>query len=251
LPRWVPRGDGKLLYEFLPQDTSRQTHALKEVRRTLRERSREDGLLTLLDLGCGTGHSYDELAKEHQRIRWIGLDIMDSQEVTARGRRSLPFCAFDGVRIPLADDSIDIAYSRQVFEHVRHPESLIHETYRVLKPGSSFVGSTSHLEPFHSRSYWNYTPYGFCVLLRDAGFSSIEVRPGIDSLSLIGRRGLAYLKLASLLEPFFRIESPMNVFSELGLRLLGEPANRRNAFKLLFTGQFCFSARKLSSPLTH
>lgn len=219
---------------------------MKEVLRTVHEHSREDGRLTLLDLGCGTGESYDELAQQDQGIRWIGLDIMDSQEVTGRARRYLPFCAFDGVNIPLADDSIDIAYSRQVFEHVRHPESLIRETYRVLKPGSSFVGSTSHLEPFHSRSYWNYTPYGFCVLLRDAGFRSVVVRPGIDSLSLIGRRWLAYLKLARLAEPFFRIESPMNVFSELGLRLLGEPANRRNAFKLLFTGQFCFSARKLT-----
>jgi SAM-dependent methyltransferase len=219
---------------------------MKEVLRTVGERSRGEGQLTLLDLGCGTGDSYEELAQKDQRIRWIGLDIIDSEEVKARARRSLPFCAFDGVRIPLADDSIDIAYSRQVFEHVRHPESLIRETYRVLKPGSSFVGSTSHLEPFHSRSYWNYTPYGFCVLLRDAGFHSIVVRPGIDSLSLIGRRWLAYLKLASLAEPFFKIESPMNVFSELALRLLGEPANRRNAFKLLFTGQFCFSARKLS-----
>lgn len=246
MPRWVPRGDGKLLYEFLPQDTSRQTHALKEVLRTVHEHSREEGQLTLLDLGCGTGGSYDELVQKDRRLRWIGLDIMDSEEVKARARRSLPFCAFDGVRIPLANDSIDIAYSRQVFEHVRHPESLIRETYRVLKPGSSFVGSTSHLEPFHSRSYWNYTPYGFCVLLRDAGFSSIVVRPGIDSLSLIGRRCLAYLKLARLLEPFFRIESPMNVFWELALRLIGEPVNRRNAFKLLFTGQFCFSARKLS-----
>jgi SAM-dependent methyltransferase len=244
LARWVPRGDGKLLYEFLPQDTSRQTHALKEVLRAVRDRSREEARLTLLDLGCGAGDSYDELAQD-RRIRWIGLDIMDSEEVKARARKSVPFCAFDGVQIPLADDSIDIAYSRQVFEHVRHPESLIRETYRVLKPGSSFVGSTSHLEPFHSRSYWNYTPYGFCVLLRDAGFHSIVVRPGIDSLSLIGRRCLAHLKLARLLEPFFRIESPMNVFLEFALRLLGERADRRNAFKLLFTGQFCFSARKL------
>jgi hypothetical protein len=89
----------------------------------------------------------------------------------------------------------------------------------VLKADGIFVGSTSHLEPFHSRSYWNYTPYGFCVLLREAGFRSIVVRPGIDSLTLIGRRYLSYVKLADLLEPFFTFESPMNALLEVGLRV--------------------------------
>jgi SAM-dependent methyltransferase len=135
-------------------------------------------------------------------------------------------------------------YSRQVFEHVRHPERLIAEVYRVMKPDSVFVGSTSHLEPFHSRSYWNYTPYGFGVMLREAGFRSIEVRPGIDSFTLIGRRYLSYIKLANLLEPFFTVESPMNALLEIGLRILGQPTKRRNSIKLVFAGQFCFLAQK-------
>ena len=244
LPRWIPRGDGKLLYEFLPQDTSRQTHALREALMIIDRHSNKNGHLTLLDLGCGAGDSYDEFYDCAERIRWIGLDIMDSGEVGARTRRSLPFCSFDGVHIPLADNSTDITYSRQVFEHVRYPESLLREIHRILKPGSSFVGSTSHLEPFHSRSYWNYTPYGFSVMLRDAGFRSIIVRPGIDSLTLIGRRYLGYFKLASLCEPFFRIESPLNVALEAALRVLRQPPTRRNAFKLLFAGQFCFQAVK-------
>jgi len=177
-------------------------------------------------------------------MRWVGVDIPDSQEVISRPKRKLPFCAYDGVHIPFADQSVDIVYSRQVFEHVRYPEVLIEEVRRVLKPDGVFVGSTSHLEPFHSRSYWNYTPYGFCVLLRDAGFRSIVVRPGIDSLTLIGRRWLHYLRLGKILEPFFDIESPANLLLEAVLHLLGQPTERRNAFKLLFAGQFCFIARK-------
>jgi SAM-dependent methyltransferase len=241
--RWIPRGDTKLLYEFLPGDTSRQTHALRETIRALDEPNPATPI-TLLDLGCGAGSSYDALCAKDRAIRWIGLDILDSEEVISRPKRELPFCAYDGVHIPLEDQSVDIVYSRQVFEHVRHPQLVLEEVRRVLKQDGVFVGSTSHLEPFHSRSYWNYTPYGFCALLRDAGFRSILVRPSIDSLTLIGRRWLNYLKLADLLEPFFTIESPANFFVEVVLRILRQPTERRNAFKLLFAGQFCFSARK-------
>jgi len=245
LRHWTPKGDSKLMYEFLPDDTSRQTDALKEAVRVFERAANGSGAgLTLLDLGCGHGSSYDVFAARTRKVRWIGLDIIESQEVTSRPLRPLPFCAYDGVRLPLPNNAIDIVYSRQVFEHVRYPGPLIAEVRRVLKPDGVFVGSTSHLEPFHSRSYWNYTPYGFCVLLRETGFQSIRVRPGIDGLTLIGRRCFSYLKLAHLFEPFFTLESPMNALLEAALRLLGQPAQRRNALKLLFTGQFCFVAQK-------
>jgi ubiquinone/menaquinone biosynthesis C-methylase UbiE len=242
--RWTPKGDGKLIYEFLSGDTSRQTHGLREALRALDRVTASEVPVTLLDLGCGDGGSYDVFSARSRKVRWVGMDVVDSQEVISRPLRSLPFCAYDGIQLPLRDNSVDIVYSRQVFEHVRHPERVMAEVYRVMKPDSFFVGSTSHLEPFHSRSYWNYTPYGFCVLLREAGFRSIEVRPGIDSFTLIGRRYLSYIKLANLLEPFFTVESPMNAVLEAGLRLLGQPTKRRNSIKLVFAGQFCFLARK-------
>jgi SAM-dependent methyltransferase len=242
--RWAPKGDSKLLYEFLPGDSSGQTHSFREAIRALDRASHNGARPRILDLGCGAGASHDAFSARGVKMIWIGLDIVDSQEVKERPRVDLPFCAYDGTRIPFSDGSVDMVYSRQAFEHVRHPEGLLSEAHRVLRPGGVLVGSTSHLEPFHSRSYWNYTPYGFCVLLQDAGFSSVQVRPGIDSLTLIGRRCFSYIKLAKLFEPFFKFESPLNGLLELTLRLLGQSAKRRNAFKLLFAGQFCFIARK-------
>lgn len=244
LAAWACRGDNKLIYEYLPQDTSRQGNPIWEAQRVLAGARREQHMATLLDVGCGAGTSYDIFSSGTPGLRWIGLDIPDSQEVAQRPQRKLPFCFFDGVQIPFADNSVDVAYSRQVFEHVRHPERLLAEIYRVLKPQGWLVGSTSHLEPFHSKSYWNYTPYGFCVLLQEAGFRSVQIRPGIDSVTLIGRRFLSYLKLAGLFERFFNAESPTNMFMEFALRLIGQPASRRNAIKLVFSGQFCFIAGK-------
>jgi SAM-dependent methyltransferase len=241
---WVPEGDNALIVDYLPTDHSRQSHCLREALHALDGLSNVDGGIILLDLGCGAGASYDLFPRRTPRIKWIGLDIADSGEVRSRLPGHGPVCTYDGVHIPLRDSAVNIVYSRQVFEHVRHPEPLINEVYRVLKPGAFFVGSTSHLEPFHSRSYWNYTPYGFCALLKEIGFRSIQVRPGIDSLTLIGRRYLSYLRLAKLLDPFFTIESPTNALLEVGLRALAQTTKRRNALKLVFAGQFCFSARK-------
>ncbi|HWO34414.1 MAG TPA: class I SAM-dependent methyltransferase [Candidatus Acidoferrum sp.] len=241
---WYSRGDAKLLYEFLPEDNSLQSHSLRDAIAIFDQVSTDENEITVVDLGCGMGASYDAFRRKNKNTRWLGLDIADSPEANAQARRPLCFCTYDGVQIPLAENSVDIVYSRQVFEHVRHPEALLSETHRVLKPGGFFVGSTSHLEPFHSRSFWNYTPYGFCTLLQDAGFQSIGVRPGIDSLTLITRRLFGFVGLSDLFGPFFTLESPTNLFLEVGLRLLRQPVKRRNFFKLLFSGHFCFLARK-------
>lgn len=241
---WAPQGDCRLIYEFLPDDTSRQAHSLDQALLALNGISTGAHGVTLVDLGCGTGGSYYVFSGLSGKIAWVGLDITDSYEVLNRRSRDLPFCAYDGTRIPLADSSADIVYSHQVFEHVRHPAPVVAEVLRVLRPGGWFVGSTSHLEPLHSRSYWNYTPYGFCVLLQDAGFHSIRVRPGIDALTLISRRGLSYLGLSPIFKPFFKVESPLNAFLEAGMRVAGVPVRRRNFLKLVFAGHFCFSAQK-------
>lgn len=66
--------------------------------------------------------------------------------------------------------------------------------------------------------------------------------PGIDGLTLIWRRCFGYVRLVKLFEPFFRVESPMNLLLETGLRILGWPVKRRNALKLAFSGRFCFVA---------
>jgi len=157
------------------------------------------------------------------------------------------FYTYDGIHIPFHDRSMDLVYSHQVFEHVRHPEPLLVEILRVLKTGGWFVGSTSHLEPFHSRSYWNFTPFGFCSLLKGTGFTGIVIRPGIDAPSLITRRLFAPLKGARLFDVFFTHESPMNLTLECLLRLARVDVKRRNAAKLLFAGQFCFAATKNGS----
>jgi SAM-dependent methyltransferase len=239
----LPKEDSELIVDFLPSDCSWQTHSMSEAFKILGNDFSAKGHL-ILDLGCGIGGSFEAFSDLGERFRWVGLDIADSPEVSQRTVRGLSLCTYDGVHIPIANDHVDLVYSHQVLEHVREPADLLAEVYRVLRPGGYFVGSTSHLEPFHSHSFWNFTPYGFSVLLGGVGFRKILLRPGIDGITLISRRLLSFLRLGEFLNVFFKIESPLNMLLECTLRMLGMETRKRNNLKLLFCGHFCFVAQK-------
>jgi SAM-dependent methyltransferase len=195
---------------------------------------------SVLDLGCGAGDSVEQFRNVNPDVRWVGVDIERSPEVAARRRTDASFVTFDGVTLPFDDGSFDAVYSKQVLEHVRAPAPLLAEVARVLRPGGLFAGSTSQLEPFHSYSTWNYTPYGLSLLLRDAGLSVVEMRPSIDSLALIVNRGLG---MRGWTRRWWSVESPLNrVISGFGRARRLEPA-QVNAIKLLLCGQFAFLAR--------
>ncbi|MDW3216947.1 MAG: class I SAM-dependent methyltransferase [Ilumatobacteraceae bacterium] len=192
----------------------------------------------VLDVGCGTGRSERVVRSLDRELVWTGVDIVSSPAVDRRkpgSKRRL--VAFDGIELPFADSAFDLIYSNQVLEHVRHPEHLLREIRRVLKPGAAFVGGTSNLEPYHALSYWNFTPFGFKTIVQDAGLQLVEMRPGIDGPTLIERqvRGRP-----DELNRFFTETSPLNE------RIIGSKRHRRGAIRqkndrmLQFCGHFGF-----------
>jgi SAM-dependent methyltransferase len=194
----------------------------------------------VMDLGCGAGDSVDQFRNVNPSVRWVGVDIERSPEVAARRRTDASFVVFDGVRLPFDDDSFDAVYCKQVLEHVQDPGPLLADVARVLRPGGVFAGSTSHLEPFHSYSTWNYTPYGLKLLCERAGLTLEEVRPGIDSLALIVNRGVG---MRGFTRRWWAHESPLNrAVGAFGRARRLDPV-QVNAIRLLFCGQFAFSAR--------
>jgi SAM-dependent methyltransferase len=195
----------------------------------------------VIDLGCGAGDSVDQFRSVNADVDWLGVDIEESPEVRARRRSDAAFMTFDGIGLPLPDAVIDAVYCKQVLEHVRAPQPLLNEVARVLRPGGLFAGSTSQLEPFHSYSTWNYTPYGLKLLLERAGLEPVEFRPGIDSLAVIVNRGLG---MRSFSRRWWAVESPLNrVANGFGRARRLAPV-QVNAMKLLLCGQFAFLARR-------
>lgn len=225
-----------LIGHAIPDDTAEQVDAFAMIARNaaLMPRTRP----RLLDLGCGTGDSFDRLVPLFDGLRYTGADIEVSPEVARRTRDDIDFVSYDGVRLPLEAASFEICFCKQVLEHVRHPDAVIGEVARVLVPGGIFVGSVSFLEPYHSRSIFNWSPYGLVTVLGDHGLETLQLRPGIDGVSMILRR----LFGKKSFQRSFGQTSMFNHFIET------EAARRsvqgRNAAKLEVAGHVAFLARK-------
>jgi SAM-dependent methyltransferase len=224
---------GDLLGPRIPGDHSRQVLADGYAARLRPQR--------VMDLGCGAGDSVDLFRALDPEVDWVGVDIEDSPEVSGRTRADAEFVTFDGQRLPFEDASFDLVYCKQVLEHVEHPHELLREVARVLRPGGSFAGSTSQLEAFHSRSIFNWTPYGFTVTAEEAGLEVVELRPVIDGLTLVVWRAVG---LPRFFHRWWARESPGYRVIERAARLARLDARTRNQIKLVLAGQFAFLARR-------
>ena len=100
--------------------------------------------LTVVEIGCGDCHLSFELA---QRVKHVyGVEV---SEVIAEGMDipgNFELVISDGTSIPLPDDSIDLAFSDQLMEHL-HPDDAVEQLAniaRVLRPGGAYVCKTPH-----------------------------------------------------------------------------------------------------------
>jgi SAM-dependent methyltransferase len=237
--RFPGRELATLLDEVIPGDHARQTIAEAYIWQDLGRPSGRPW--RVLDVGCGPGFSVDAFRMRDPDVHWIGLDLPDSPEVRTRTRTDAHFETFDGVTIPFEDQSFDLVYCKQVLEHARHPAPLLAEVRRVLATGGYLAGSTSQLEPFHSLSLWNYTPFGFAELAAEADLTLVELRPGIDVLTLLGWRLLGPRRCFAR---WWGGQSPVNRSIDLVGRVRGLGPREINATKLIFCAQFAFLARR-------
>lgn len=129
----------------------------------------------VLDLACGTGHSYAELAPRET----VGIDIEPSalagqdRETHVADMRSLPFPA----------DSFRSVVAIHAIEHVREADQVLEEVARVLAPGGRAVFATPNRLTF-SRPDEIIDPYHYVEY--DARELLELCAPHFDSVEIIG-----------------------------------------------------------------
>lgn len=236
------------IFKSLPSDNAKQADADDILKETFDKYITLKQVDKLCDLGCGSGRKADFLnsfCKEY-----IGVDIDSSKESISRKRNDFKFLSFDGSKLPFSDNEIDIIYMNQVLEHVRDPFSLLKDINRALKEKCFIVGSVSYLEPFHSESIFNWTPFGLVTIFKKFNFETLILRPNIDSFTIINRAvKRSILNENPILEDlFWNRECPFYYLLNEYFKVYKKSwtIKQQNYFKLLISGQFSFCAQKVT-----
>ena len=94
---------------------------------------------TVLDFGCGQGREAIEVAR-HGAKHVIGLEIQEKHLMIARAQQAaagVSNCTF----VQRFDSQADIILSIDSFEHFSHPDEVLEEMARLLKPDGKVIVS--------------------------------------------------------------------------------------------------------------
>lgn len=106
--------------------------------------------MRVLDLGCGSGHSFLNL--RDRQVQYTGLDISQSQvarniQAYGDGPRFLAASLYD---TGLASAGYDLVFSTYVLEHLVFPQKFLAEAARLTTPGGLLILLCPHFRP-HGR----------------------------------------------------------------------------------------------------
>jgi SAM-dependent methyltransferase len=131
---------------------------------------------TVLDIGCGKMKHKDLIIRGKKVKNYKGLDLDEGKFVY----KSKADIYWDGLTIPLEDNSIDSAILFEVIEHCPDPNVVIKEALRILKPGGVILFSTPSIYHFHGmpHDYHRPSPSNLKLLFTNAGFSDVTIQSG-------------------------------------------------------------------------
>lgn len=175
-----------------------------------------------LDVGCGTGHHLDNLARRGFDV--AGID--GSAEMLAEARRLIPSAELheaDVAGLPYADRCFDLAVCIEVLRYLADPQPCIAEIARVLRPGGVCLATAAPLFSANGYPIVNraalLAPVGDLVRLKQffttparikrqfdrAGFAEVEVH-GVYAGPVNWVERLAPARLPSFLRRWERID---------------------------------------------
>lgn len=102
----------------------------------------------VLDLACGNGVSTANM----QGKTVVGLDLSATQMIRAKKRfKTTNYVMGDAEKLPFKDNTFDLIVAINMLHHVYHPNKVLKESFRVLKPSGKILTVDPNL----------YNPIGF------------------------------------------------------------------------------------------
>ncbi len=79
--------------------------------------------------------------------------------------------------LQIEDNQFDTALLSDVLEHIREPQKLINEVFRILKPGGKLILNVPFMYWLHEDpyDYFRFTSYGLVYLLKSSGFEIVKL----------------------------------------------------------------------------
>lgn len=145
----------------------------------------------VIDLGCGYGEFINHVNCRER----IAMDL--NAQAPAHLAPGVRFPQHDcSVRWPLPDDSLDIVFTSNFFEHLPDKLALkltLLEAARCLRPGGRLIALGPHIK-YVAGAYWDFwdhflrlTERSLAEALEISGYRTLETIPRFLPYSMVGR----------------------------------------------------------------
>jgi ubiquinone/menaquinone biosynthesis C-methylase UbiE len=138
----------------------------------------------ILDVGCGFGHSFAQLAERFAPDEIVATDADPQLLARASAAAKTASCKVElhqanAASMPFADASFDMIFCHQTFHHIVDQEQAMAEFFRLLKPGGVLLFAESTKRYIHSwiiRAFFRHpmdvqkTAEEYIAMIRAAGF---------------------------------------------------------------------------------
>ena len=141
--------------------------------------------IEVADLGAGEGLISQLLARRVAKVWCIDNSprmVEVGTELAAKnGLANLAYKLGDIEKVPLADQSVDLAILSQALHHAQHPEAAIQEAYRILKPGGQLLlldlkdHTFEKARELYADVWLGFSENALHGYIRSAGFDQVEV----------------------------------------------------------------------------
>jgi ubiquinone/menaquinone biosynthesis C-methylase UbiE len=132
-----------------------------------------------LELACHDGMVSFHLARHGARA--TALDFSNAHFDARAANAGVQFFAGNAERLPFDSDSFDLVFSYNAFEHFAHPEAVLREAIRVVKPGGTLYFSFG---PLYRSAYGLHAMHSITIPYCHHLFQRSDLDEYIDARSL-------------------------------------------------------------------